>query len=1033
MSVVFGGGGNPAAAAAAAARDAPPGLAAPAGPTAATLTPALRLDVQAVKPPPHPQVVNAVLSRKGGIRNEQIRELVYDPRGFSIFRCNINAKSKADAAAACTPAGFASAILEMQKNLTLRNQSSGPDTEPFRWELEKHGGGMLTNETYRDAKHAFLNYTFFPVVRQERERGTSNVSEVVSSMMVIYSSAPPVKMLPHEPDWQEYTVAAGGYHYGAATTFYVDVQLLGDNNCVKAVKSALNTMNPVAGSYICIVPCCSRSDAITMMNLHAGGVGAKDPKYLANYFRVDGASLGLAFCAAIGGLPPIHYTGYLHSIQGPRTALAQSVSADQPALVVNTGPSGGIVETVDGLAYKAWYAISRGLPMVIPLTTWDGWSSTKLLQEAAESSQRNGLYHQLMGSFVTIDQLEAGEDYMKGKAPVLIAKTLTDVAEMASLATYAYEFPCNVPVLEGASPDDARLTDATRARLETRMGKVLSERAKSGAYQRAIRDAEDPQERVALAKARRQGMLAKRNETMEKHAVKRQAQSKKDAAKFDARLKRLENAEYGSKKWREANKVRAAPSILARFLAESATRQPAIRKYLKAKKESTANVRALKQTWAPDKGMRSRRFRRATAEEATRTGNMLYTTATGKRASKAYASGAPAVRFGAHQRTPEEIAEGKEHYAKVFAPHVAARKQAKKAGPAEFQRYQEGVATRQAAAKELAKVTAKRNRKVMKELLEDPRIAEAYARIVAKFGAGSAAAVAAEDAAVEDAESGAPTDDLLEDMSSAAASSESFGFEPTPSGGRAGQLFDFGDEQIQSFLHNLQIHLTGLGASQQMVEQIMGPIEDGIKDDSTSGLTMDQSLSDASAGANELISRYGLGGGGAAAAASSAAAAPSERRLRGRVQAPQSDEEMLAQRAALAASRVRPEASIPRARSAFPGATEGVPRSAGAFEPIALFSGADVYPYSPADTRNNSLGFERGQSRGEAGGFFDTLKDIGRDAWGETKKIARAAAPALGRMALSAGKKAAAGLAKKYLGRVGASGRFARAQAYGEW
>ena len=76
----------------------------------------------------------------------------------------------------------------------------------------------------------------------------------------------------------------------------------------------------------------------------------------------------------------------------------------------------------------------------------------------------------------------------------------------------------------------------------------------------------------------------------------------------------------------------------------------------------------------------------------------------------------------------------------------------------------------------------------------------------------------------------------------------------------------------------------------------------------------------------------------------------------------------------------------------FEGEPGAGPQSAGPFEPIALFSGSSVYPYSPADTRNNSLGFERGQGRYEAGGFFDTLKNVGRNAWKAAKPLLRGVA-----------------------------------------
>ena len=87
--------------------------------------------------------------------------------------------------------------------------------------------------------------------------------------------------------------------------------------------------------------------------------------------------------------------------------------------------------------------------------------------------------------------------------------------------------------------------------------------------------------------------------------------------------------------------------------------------------------------------------------------------------------------------------------------------------------------------------------------------------------------------------------------------------------------------------------------------------------------------------------------------------------------------------------------------------------AAGPFQPMALFAGDEVYPANYGDVRFNGLVHERGLRTGpqEAAGFWDTLKDIGRDVLHEGSKVVRAAAPVVGGLAMQAGK----GLLKKYL------------------
>lgn len=130
--------------------------------------------------------------------------------------------------------------------------------------------------------------------------------------------------------------------------------------------------------FLTIAPAISQSD-VADFHTAACTFVREDPNQVhpRQSMAFGGASLGLAVAAAICGLPPMLYTGYLSSMGMDHVFYGQRTSSDalrvgiplQALSKVILGAT--FVESVDDVPYKVNYAINVGMPIVIPLNpTW---------------------------------------------------------------------------------------------------------------------------------------------------------------------------------------------------------------------------------------------------------------------------------------------------------------------------------------------------------------------------------------------------------------------------------------------------------------------------------------------------------------------------------------------------------------------------------------------------------------------------------------------------------------------------------------
>lgn len=149
--------------------------------------------------------------------------------------------------------------------------------------------------------------------------------------------------------------------------------------------------------YLTIAPALSEQHAAAFHQAACTFVG-EDPNVvnLRQSMAFGGASLGLAVAAAICGLPPMLYTGYLSSMGMDQVFYGQKTSSDALKAGININALSQVilgatfVESVDDVPYKVNYAISSGMPIVIPLNpTWThaqqvpGLSAWRAAQKAA--------------------------------------------------------------------------------------------------------------------------------------------------------------------------------------------------------------------------------------------------------------------------------------------------------------------------------------------------------------------------------------------------------------------------------------------------------------------------------------------------------------------------------------------------------------------------------------------------------------------------------------------------------------------------
>lgn len=171
--------------------------------------------------------------------------------------------------------------------------------------------------------------------------------------------------------------------------------------------------------YLTIAPALSMSAAQTFHADACNFMGENPSEVnIRQSMAFGGASLGLAVAAAICGLPPMLYTGYLSSMGMDHVFYGQKTSRDAlragiPIEALSKVILGAtFVESVDDVPFKVDYAINAGMPIVIPLNpTWTHASRVEGLsayRAAVKAALNNGQLAQRQESIMRKALISAG-------------------------------------------------------------------------------------------------------------------------------------------------------------------------------------------------------------------------------------------------------------------------------------------------------------------------------------------------------------------------------------------------------------------------------------------------------------------------------------------------------------------------------------------------------------------------------------------------------------------------------------------------
>ena len=450
------------------------------------------------------------------------------------------------------------------------------------------GSGSKYGDTRWDTGSGF-NYTFFPCTRCTTFRDVNTQRVDVVSYFVLYSSHIPTQMYEDmgiDSDHVQYTLRST-----ASITVNVDMRLVGDINARESIASAIETVQPQNGWWISIFPAVDpalvqQSMERAMQNYYinkttpAGGDWQERPgekiatskrmlprdeesykQWRTEFWRISGDSLGLAVAAAIAGCPSIHYTGYFSEF-GRNARLAASGNAFANKQFIETLPQGGLVDSVDNVAWKALYCAVNNLPICIPLTAANRMSIQQLISAAANGigdagtlpSARNALFIQIAARAYSVDMGQEGYDYLSGATPVMFVKTLSDVFHLSNLAAAAYLWG-SATIAEKAD-DFADILDESAGGPDGQtVGELLSQRRLQVQDNRR-KAAGGPQGTKALAKARRSGDTQAATAIMKARADAAYARTQK------AKTARMQEEMKKSGAVR-AGKVQRIPAVLA--------------------------------------------------------------------------------------------------------------------------------------------------------------------------------------------------------------------------------------------------------------------------------------------------------------------------------------------------------------------------------------------------------------------------------------------------------------------------------------
>jgi hypothetical protein len=329
-----------------------------------------------------------------------------------------------------------------------------------------------------DNGQGFINWTLFPVVFG----GKSDAAKVsVAPYMVLVTDRPIENQARFIPGRRTRaikpyeTLLVPSRAPKQFTKAFIDTSFISTTKDTElAIRAGLSDVSCPAEVFVTIFPFVT-DDVFEGRLRQLAEYGATDKSVWA----LHGASLGLAIAAAVAGLPPMMYTGFLGQLGMGRTLSEQSETGMASTLL-----GANLIENVDLVEFKATWACVNRWPIIVPMSSqyrrplddvltqvgnamltyqprkdYDGVPnpayqgpgnriqtygakigaygelSNQTPGELATKYSGMGWFQQMQKAIYTAQEMNMGLDFTTEGSYIIVASSFTEAAALASLAS----------------------------------------------------------------------------------------------------------------------------------------------------------------------------------------------------------------------------------------------------------------------------------------------------------------------------------------------------------------------------------------------------------------------------------------------------------------------------------------------------------------------------------------------------------------------------------------------------------------------
>jgi len=309
----------------------------------------------------------------------------------------------------------------------------------------------------------FLNWSLFPVVFTSQQRDVPAVQVAPYMCLVTSQAIGQAQFIPSNTrgagNYAQFTLPRGPAMNPINVAFDTTFVVKNSNDTKLAIMAALQDVNGPDIVYITIFPFVTPGAFEKRVKLFRQFSIPQD-----QVWSFAGPSLGLAVAAAVAGLPPMMYTGFLSQI-GPGITLTGSTSTGTDATLMGAN----IVENIDLVEYKAAWACSNRYPICVPMsstylmpltetlariggqmliTTRDGVSQPSYgvkigsfgkppynALTVGQDYSRMSYFTKMEQAIYTTQDINLGKDFTRYGSYIMVASTFSDIAILAIVAS----------------------------------------------------------------------------------------------------------------------------------------------------------------------------------------------------------------------------------------------------------------------------------------------------------------------------------------------------------------------------------------------------------------------------------------------------------------------------------------------------------------------------------------------------------------------------------------------------------------------